>query len=330
MRDDPDKVIEVFLSFWTARTVMAAVELGVFELLHDSALTAAEAGGKLSLADRPVRAVLDTCVAAGLLDKNDGVYTNSSLGESFLWSGSEYSMRNYVLDERYCWDAWGRLEEGLRTNSQTTAPDASGYHTFPEDFFLDFLHGHSLAMGERMGLVVDMAGVKRVMDVGGGSGAVSIALCRRFQHLSSIVVDQQAVVAKARSHIERAGLTDRVATHAANVFADPLPDGCDGAVVANFLHDFSPEQGRAVLRRVAGALPPGGRVFVLEVVPDDDRTGPPLAVAFSAGMIVNTAGGDAHTAPEYRDWLEEAGFTDVRVTPTQGRVVTAVIEAHKP
>jgi cyclopropane fatty-acyl-phospholipid synthase-like methyltransferase len=168
------------------------------------------------------------------------------------------------------------------------------------------------------------------MDVGGGSGAVSIALCRRFHHLESVVVDQAPVVAKTRSHIEKAGLQDRITTHAANVFDDALPQGCDAAVLANFLHDFSPEQNRATLKRVSHALPSGGRVFLLEVVPDDERTGPPLAVAFSAGMIVNTAGGDAYTARDYTAWLEEAGFAGVHVTPTQGRVVTAVIEATRP
>lgn len=329
MRDDPDKVMEVFLSFWTSRTVMAAVEMGVFDLLHEKEMPAEAVAEQLDIQLRPARALLDTCLANGLLVKQSGAYANSSLGDSFLWSGSEYSLRNFVLDERWCWDAWGRLEQALRTNAQTTPPDAEGYHALPEDFLLDFLHGHSLAMGERMGLVVDLAGVKRLMDVGGGSGAVSIALCRRFSFLEAVVVDQEPVIAKAAQHVERAGLSERISTFAANVFADPLPDGCDAAVLANFLHDFSPSKDRLVLQRVSEALPVGGRVFLLEVVPDDERSGPPLAVAFSAAMIVNTAGGDAYTVPEYTAWLEEAGFGDVRVTPTQGRMVTAVIEARK-
>ncbi|MCA1832828.1 MAG: methyltransferase [Actinomycetota bacterium] len=330
MRDDPDKVLEIFLSFWISRTVMAAVEMGVFEELHERTGTVKDVQSRLGIEERPARALLDTCVSVGLLERDEEGYKNSSLGDAFLWSDSEYSLRNYVLDERWCWNAWERLEEGLRTNAQTTPPDATGYHQFPEDFFLDFLHGHSLAMGERMGLVTDITGVKKIMDVGGGSGAVSIALCRRNQNLQSVVVDQAPVVTKAAQHIERAGLSDRIATHAANVFEDVLPAGCDGAVIANFFHDFSPERNRLVLQRVYQALPPGGRVFLLEIVPDDDRTGPPLAVVFSAAMIVNTAAGDAYTAAEYRAWLEEAGFTDVHVTSTQGRMVTAVIEAHKP
>ena len=326
---DPDDVLQLFLGFWVSRTVMAAVELGVFEALEGEAVALPEAQAALGLAARPARALLDTCVATGLLEKADGRYRNSPLASRFLQAGSEYSLRNYVLDERWCWGAWGRLEEALRADAQQLPPDEEGYHAFPEDFFLDFLHGHSLVVGERLAAAVDLSGVARIMDVGGGSGAVSIALCRRFPALTAVVVDQAPVVVRTAAHIERAGLTDRIATLAANLFADPLPAGSDAAVVANLLHDFSPDRAREILRRVAAALPPGGRVLIAEIAPDDDRRGPPLAVAFAATMIVNTAGGDAHTVGQYRDWLEEAGFRAVRIIPLPGRMVTVVIEAQK-
>lgn len=327
---DPDDVLELFLGFWISRTVMAAVELGVFEVLEATALDVDEAGAALGgLAERPARALLDTCVAVKLLDKADGRYTNSALASRFLHAGSEYSVRNYVLDERWCWGAWGRLEDALRADAQQLPPDDEGYHAFPADFFYDFLHGHSLAMGERLAEAVDLTGVRRIMDVGGGSGAVSIALCRRFPDLEAVVVDQAPVAARAAEHVERAGLTARVATHAGNLFADDLPHGCDAAVVANLLHDFSPERCTEILARVAAALPAGGRLLVMEIVPDDERTGPPLAVAFAAAMIVNTAGGDAHTAARYREWLAEAGFGDIREHRLPGRMVTTAFEATR-
>jgi hypothetical protein len=101
-------------------------------------------------------------------------------------------------------------------------------------------------------------------------------------------------------------------------------------VLANVLHDFSPDRAREILGRVVEALPHGGRVVILEIVPDDERRSPPLAVAFSVAMIVNTAGGDAHTLPQYRAWLEEVGLVEIVVIPIEGRMVTTVIEAVKP
>jgi SAM-dependent methyltransferase len=331
---DPDDVLELFLGFWISRTVMAAVQLGVFEVLGaeqaPEGRTLEQAQGALGLPARPARALLDTCLASGLLLKEDGRYRNSPLAARYLAEDSEYSLRNYVLDERWCWPAWGTLEDALRADHQLLPEDADGYHAFPEDFFLDFLHGHSLAMGERLARAVDLGRATRVMDVGGGSGAVSIALCRSFPALQAIVVDQPPVAARAAVHIEAAGLSDRITTWPANIFDSPLPRDCDTAVLANLLHDFSPDRARAILGRVVAALPRGGRVVILEIVPDDERRSPPLAVVFSVAMIVNTAGGDAHTVPEYRAWLEGAGLTDVVVTPIPGRMVTTVVEAEKP
>ena len=313
---------------------MAAVQLGVFEALGadraPEGLTLEQAQGALGLPARPARALLDVCVATGLLLKEDGRYSNSPLAARYLAAGSEYSLRHYVLDERWCWPAWGRLEDALRADHQLLPEDAEGYHVFPEDFFLDFLHGHSLAMGERLARAVDLGRASRIMDVGGGSGAVSIALCRSFPALEAVVVDQPPVVARAAVHVEAAGLGRRITVWPANIFESPLPGGCDAAVLANVLHDFAPDRAREILDRVVAALPRGGRVVILEIVPDDERRSPPLAVAFSVAMIVNTAGGDAHTVPQYRAWLEEAGLADVTVTPIGGRMVTTVLEARKP
>jgi ubiquinone/menaquinone biosynthesis C-methylase UbiE len=331
---DPDDVLELFLGFWISRTVMAAVELGVFEVLDaeqaGEGLMLEEAQAALRLATRPARALLDTCVATGLLDKEHGRYRNTVLAARYLSRRSTHSLRNYVLDERWCWPAWGRLEDALRADHQLLPEDQEGYHAFPEDFFLDFLHGHSRVMGDRLAEVVELRDANRIMDVGGGSGAVSIALCHAFPHLQAVVVDQPPVAAKAAAHIAEAGLGDRITTWPANIFDGALPPGCDIAVLANVLHDFSPDRARGILGRVVEVLPPGGRVVILEIVPDDERRSPPLAVAFSVAMIVNTAGGDAHTVPQYRAWLEEVGLVDVVVTPIEGRMVTTVIEALKP
>lgn len=327
--DDPDAVLQLFLSFWIARTIMAAVELGVFDILSSAGLPEQEAATKLGLKERPARGLFDTCVSVGLLAREDGRIRTTRAAERFLSSGSEYTLRNYVLDERWCWPAWGRLEEALRNDAPPLPQDEDGYHEFPQEFLLDFLHGHSLAMGEKLGGAIPLDGVGRIMDIGGGSGAVSIALCRANPSLRAVVVDREPVLAKTREHVDAAGLSDRITTHPANVFADPLPDDCDAVVIANMLHDFSPEKAAAILERAAGALPSGGRLLVMETAPRDDRSGPPLAAVFSVAMIVNTEGGIAYTPAELRAMIDDAGFDVERVEPIGASYVTLAVEARK-
>jgi 3-hydroxy-5-methyl-1-naphthoate 3-O-methyltransferase len=327
--ETPDAVLELFLSFWVSRTVMAAVELGVFDVVPPSGIAEREAAELLKLSERPARGLFDTCVAVGLLRREGDTIKTTEAAARYLSSGSEYSLRNYVLDERWCWPAWGRLEEALRTDAPPLPQDDDGYHVFPEEFLLDFLHGHSLWMGDALAQAVPLDGVRRLMDVGGGSGAVSIALCRANPSLQAVVIDRDAVLTKTQEHIADAGLSERISTHAANVFSDPLPEGCDAAVIANMLHDFSPERAAMILERVAGALPSDGRLLVMEIAPDDDRSGPPLAAVFTVTMIVNTEGGVAHTRAELRSMIEAAGFAVEREVTLGDRYVTTAIEARK-
>jgi ubiquinone/menaquinone biosynthesis C-methylase UbiE len=326
---DPDDVLELFLGFWVSRTVMAAVEMGVFDILAGGGLPEDEAGRRLGVGPRPARGLLDTCVAVGLLERSGDTIRSTPAAARYLASDSEYSMRNYVLDERWCWPAWGRLEEALRTDAPPLPQDDDGYHVFPEEFLLDFLHGHSLAMGDKLADAVPLGRVRKIMDVGGGSGAVSIALCRANPTLRSVVVDRQQVLAKTAEHVERAGLSDRIEGLAANMFTDELPQDCDAAVIANLLHDFSTERASEVLGRVAEALPVGGKLLVMEIAPDDDRNGPVHAAVFTVTMIVNTEGGVAYTRAELRSMIEAAGFEVEREVTLGERYVTTAIEAHK-
>ena len=308
---------------------MAAVEMGVFDLVGTEGMPEADAASRLGIASRPARGLFDTCVATGLLLREGGTIRSTPAAAKYLASDSEYSLRNYVLDERWCWPAWGRLEEALRSDAPPLPQDDDGYHVFPEEFLLDFLHGHSLAMGELLAETIAFDGVTRVMDVGGGSGAVSIALCRANPSLQAVVVDREEVLVKTREHIERAGLSDRISTRNANVFTDTLPDDCDAAVIASMLHDFSVERAAEILSRVAASLPSGGTLVVMEIAPDDDRGGPVLPAVFTVTMIVNTEGGIAFTRAELKEMIEAAGFEVERDVTLGERYVTTAIEARK-
>jgi ubiquinone/menaquinone biosynthesis C-methylase UbiE len=304
--------------------------MGVFDVLDQTGMREADAAEGLGIGPRPARGLFDTCVAVGLLERDGDRIRTTPASARYLASDSEYSLRNYVLDERWCWPAWGRLEDALRTNAPPLPQDKDGYHVFPEEFLLDFLHGHSLSMGERLAAEVSLEGVARIMDVGGGSGAVSIALCRANPLLSAVVLDRAEVLAKTEQHVARAGLSDRISMRPTNVFSDPMPSDCDAAVIANMLHDFAPERAAEILARVATALPRDGRLFVIEIAPDDDRRGPVLPAVFTVTMIVNTEGGVAHTRAELRSMIEAAGFVVERDVTLGERYVTAAIEARKP
>jgi cyclopropane fatty-acyl-phospholipid synthase-like methyltransferase len=164
---------------------------------------------------------------------------------------------------------------------------------------------------------VDLTGVRRLLDVGGGSGALSIALARAWEELECTVWDLEVVCEHAREYARAAGLADRVLARAGDMFGEPFPPGHDAVLLSQILHDWSPERGRELLGKAARALPPGGRVLVHEKLVDDDGTGPLANALVDLDMLVWTEGAQ-YTEALLREMLDRAGFHDVERRPTAG------------
>jgi hypothetical protein len=114
---------------------------------------------------------------------------------------------------------------------------------------------------------------------------------------------------------EAYGVADRLECRAGDMFADPVPEGADVALLSNILHDWDVPECRGLVGRLADALPPGGRVLIQDVFLDDDLGGPLPIALYSAALFVQTEG-RAYSAAEYRGWLAEAGLSPGEVVPT--------------
>jgi 2-polyprenyl-3-methyl-5-hydroxy-6-metoxy-1,4-benzoquinol methylase len=150
-----------------------------------------------------------------------------------------------------------------------------------------------------------------MLDVGGGSGAYSIAFARASAALRSEILDLPTVLPIAEGHIAEAGLADRVTTRAGDLRRDELGAGYDLVLLSSICHMLGPEENRGLLSRCARALAPGGRVVVSDFVLDEDGTGPRQAVLFSLNMLVGTPAGRSYRESEYRAFFREAGLADV-------------------
>jgi ubiquinone/menaquinone biosynthesis C-methylase UbiE len=151
----------------------------------------------------------------------------------------------------------------------------------------------------------------KVLDIAAGHGAFGIALARRNPNAEIVAVDWKAVLGLAEAHAKDAGVLDRYRTIAGDAFNVEYGSGYDIVLVTNFLHHFDAATNTSMLKKVYAALKPGGRVAVLEFVPNPDRVSPPMPAAFSLTMLAETAGGDAFTFAELREQLENVGFRDV-------------------
>src|SRR5918997_2983033 len=225
----PVPLMQLSSGFWAFKTLAAAHELDLFTRLSGSpGMRSEELAQFLDIDERPAEMLLSGCAALGLLEKEGGRYRNSALSEEFLVKGKPYYFGGWIqmLDKRL-YPGWGKLTEAIRTNRPTTwDPDKQSSLFEGEDpammaLFWEAMHSLSTFSARALAGAVDFGSFKRLLDVGGGSGAYDIELCRHYPHLRATVYELPFVNEIAADKIAQAQLIDRIETAAGDYFADP-------------------------------------------------------------------------------------------------------------
>jgi ubiquinone/menaquinone biosynthesis C-methylase UbiE len=170
---------------------------------------------------------------------------------------------------------------------------------------------------------LDKARPARILDIAAGHGMWGIAFARAFSQAHVVALDWGNVLQVARENARAFGVADRFSTIAGSAFEVDLGANYDVVLLPNFLHHFNVGDCVKLLKRVHTALRPGGRVAIVEFVPNPDRISPPASAGFSLVMLATTPEGDAYTFAEYHDMLVQAGFE----TPTLHSLPASVNQA---
>jgi ubiquinone/menaquinone biosynthesis C-methylase UbiE len=152
-------------------------------------------------------------------------------------------------------------------------------------------------------------GPQKVLDIAAGHGMFGIALARRNPQAQIVPVDWSTVLEIAKGNAANAGVAGRYRPIVGDAFQVDFGAGYDVALVTNFLHHFDPPTCESLLRKIRASLVPGGKVYTLEFVPNDDRVSPPPAATFSLQMLAGTPSGDAYTFVELSSMFANAGFS---------------------
>jgi cyclopropane fatty-acyl-phospholipid synthase-like methyltransferase len=178
--------------------------------------------------------------------------------------------------------------------------------------FIAAMHRNAAERAPLVVQAVGTEGVDRMLDVGGGSAAYSIAFARAKEKLHADVLDLPTVIPLAQGHIEKAGLAERVKTRTGDLRTDNFGEGYNLVFVSAICHMLSPEENRDLLTRCYAALAPSGRVVVQDFILEPDKTAPKSAALFALNMLVGTQSGSSYSEEEYANWLKEVGFQEVR------------------
>jgi ubiquinone/menaquinone biosynthesis C-methylase UbiE len=315
----PELFFDTMFAPQRTAALKAAIDLEVFTAIGDGARMVADIAGRCQASVRGIRILCDNLTIMGFLTKTGDTYDLTPDSAAFLSTRSPEYVGSAVefLYSLETIESLDRLTETVR--SGTVVPAAN---TVSDDnpIWVKFARGMAPLMAPLANamadvLQVDAVGPIRVLDIAAGHGMCGIAMASRNPAAEIVAVDWAPVLAVATENAQALGVGDRHRALNGDAFKVEYGSGFDIALLANFLHHFDQPTCVRLLRKTAAALKPGGRVAILEFVPNDDRITPPLAAAFSLTMLSGTPSGDAYTFREHRAMLIEAGFKDVSTYP---------------
>ncbi len=328
----PRRIMELATGYWASMVLLSLNELGIFTKLSGPGMSAGELAEAAGLDLRAVRFLLDAGVNLGLLEREGERYTNGPEAETFLVEGKPAFMGGglkYALDT---YPMWGQLPEAIRTGEpQLAASQYLGDDKARTRRFVYAMHHRAKPTALGLGQGIDLSGRRRLLDLGGGSGVYSIMFCRKHPELRATLFDLPGVLEVAAEIVEAEGVTDQVELRPGDYHNDDLGEGIYDAVFLNgMLHRESEVFGRELLDRVHRAMVSGGGVYITDVMLDETGHGPLFSTLFALNMLLSAPGGGAHSTSAQREWLNEAGFTEIEVSPLPQPATHTLISARLP
>lgn len=305
----PEKLAAAIRGFQPSRVLLTALELDVFGQIGEGA-TAAELARRIQTDPRATEMLLNALVSLGALEKRQDRFLPAPFNESL--TGARQSG---LLHSANLWTTWSHLTECVRTGRPAVLADIGDRDEGWQRAFIAAMENSAI---ERAPLVAEAAGpepVGRMLDVGGGSAAYSIAFARKYPGLQATVFDLPEILPLTARYIEAAGMRERIGTVAGDLRRDSFGEGFDLVLLSSICHMLNEAENVDLLKRCRDALRPGGRIIIQEFILDESKTGPASATLFSLNMLVGTQGGAAYSENEYAAWLREAGFGSVVLHP---------------
>ncbi len=307
-------IFETLNAYQKTAALKTAIELDLFTAIGEGAETSEAIAARCKASARGVRILCDYLTVGGFLLKEGGSYKLAQTAAAFLDRRSPANMCAVTrfINSPKIMSAYTDLTEAVR--SGTTQQPAGGATQAEFDEWVVFAESMKPLMMLSSEFIAETAvkqgqEPRRVLDIAASHGTFGIAIARRAPQAEITAQDWPNVLKIAEQNARAAGLADRYHLLPGDAFAVDFEDGYDTVLLTNFLHHFDEPTCESLLRKIHGCLTPGGRLFTLEFVPNEDRVSPPIPATFSLTMLSLTPSGDAYTMKQYSGMLERAGFT---------------------
>jgi 2-polyprenyl-3-methyl-5-hydroxy-6-metoxy-1,4-benzoquinol methylase len=326
----PGPIFEMLLAYQRTAALKAAIDLDVFRAVSEGPQDAASIARRCFASERGIRILCDFLCIHGILLKENGRYRHSPTSAAFLDPRSPSSLASIAqfLSNKAMREPYDQLEEVVRTGRTVMPGDGS---VEPENpIWVQFAETMAPMMAPVAGplgaVVLDgFTGPMRVLDIAAGHGLFGIEIAKQNPQARVTGLDWAPVLRVALDNARKAGVHERYDMLPGSAFEVDFGGPYDAVLLTNFLHHFDVPTCVGLLKKLRGAMRPGGRVATLEFVPNEDRISPPMPAAFSLTMLTTTVAGDAYTLSELTAMYRDAGLSNVTSHPIPNSPHTVVM-----
>jgi ubiquinone/menaquinone biosynthesis C-methylase UbiE len=321
---DFDYLQRLSISHLATRILMSGVQLGVFETIGEDEKTANEIAEQTGNSRRGIRMLLDCLVSFRLLIKSKQRYSLNPVTSRYLRKSSPQYMGHLWEDERNL-RQWDRLNEAIRSGRPvrkkgSLTEEAAGFAGLARS-----LHVVHWISAERAAQVLGKGGHHagmKVLDVACGSGVWGIAIAQADRQSQITAHDLPEILEITKVYAKQHQVEDQFTYLPGDLrMMDFGESKFDLAILGNIVHYEGERFSRELLGRMNRSLVDAGRIAIIDIIPEEERTGPQSSLILALAMLLDTEEGDLFTLSEYEHWLTEAGFA---------RIETADISLHSP
>lgn len=309
-RELPEDLFLTIRGFQESRAILTAIELNVFAAAGDGA-TANQIAAKLSTHPRATEMLLNALVSMGLLTKSHAIFHTTPVTAQFFAGKSPDDARAAMMHIVNLWHTWSTLTDCVRSGTSVARRDSPAGSGDWTESFIAAMHRNAQARAPHVVKTVGIHGLHKMLDVGGGSAAYSIAFAQANPSLQVELLDLPDVLPIAQRHINEADLAQRIKPRPGDLRTDSLGQGFDLILISAICHMLGPDGNRDLLKRAHAALVPNGRIVISDFILEADKTSPKQAALFALNMLVGTRDGSTYSEDEYAAWLREAAFHNI-------------------
>ena len=309
-----EDINRIAFGYMASKALFSALEFNVFSVLAESPCTLRAIAEKTGIMENRAEILLTALVSVGLVVKKSGKYCNSSASDNYLVPGRKGFFGDYLRMQiaRQMYPSMQRLDSVL--SSEKDAPHLCSYSDWMSDpeqaeIFSRSQHIGSLGPAAVFGKRVDLTGCKRLLDVGGGTGAFCITLCRQYPELQATIIDFPNVTKVGSEFVARAGLSDRIVFLDADVLDNSWPDNQEAVLMSYFVSAIPAKQISRIFKMARQVLTQEGLLLIHDFMVNDDFTGPMLSALWALQHLLFSPETMSLSPGRLNKKLDEAGFS---------------------